>query len=85
MMRASLAAAAIVAASMVQGCVISERTEDGRLKDVAPAALAALPEGVDSRFLIRDAQGCYGIAIEKTEPPSGLALRDADGTHICDD
>lgn len=74
----------ILAAALPASCAMSERTEDGRLKAISPAALAALPEGVDPGFLIRDRNGCYGISIEKTDPPSGLALRDANGTHICD-
>ncbi|MEM8580360.1 MAG: hypothetical protein AAGA38_11340 [Pseudomonadota bacterium] len=54
------------------------------LNDISPEALAALPAGVPPSLLIRDAQGCYGIAIEKTEPQIGAALLDANRQPICD-
>lgn len=55
--------------------------------EVSPAALAALPEGVDPGFLIKDSNGCYGIVIEvapEGTPASGPALLDADGVQVCD-
>lgn len=54
------------------------------LNDISPEALAALPAGVPPSLLIRDANGCYGIAIEKTEPQIGAALLDANRQPICD-
>ncbi|WP_226782680.1 hypothetical protein [Oceaniglobus trochenteri] len=54
------------------------------LRDVSPAALAALPPGIDQSFLIRDSNGCYGLAVEKTEPQRGVALLDASGKQVCD-
>lgn len=54
------------------------------LEDISPRALAALPEGVPPSLLIRDANGCYGIAIEATEPQTGAPLLDADRQLICD-
>ncbi|WP_425093236.1 hypothetical protein [Tropicimonas sp. S265A] len=54
------------------------------LDDISPAALAALPDGVPPSLLIRDGNGCYGIAIEKTEPQTGAALLDANRQPICD-
>lgn len=54
------------------------------LDDISPQALAALPEGVPPSLLIRDANGCYGIAIEKTEPQIGAALLDENRQPICD-
>ena len=72
------------AAAAPASCSLSERDDDGALRDISPAAMQALPAGVDPGFLIRDASGCYGISIERTDPPSGIALRDANGTHVCD-
>jgi len=54
------------------------------LRNVSPAAIAALPPGIDSTFLIRDDNGCYGLAVEQTEPQTGVALLGADGRQVCD-
>jgi len=54
------------------------------LSNVSPAAIAALPPGIDQTFLIRDGNGCYGLAVEQTEPQTGVALLDADGRQVCD-
>lgn len=54
------------------------------LNDISPRALAALPAGVPPSLLIRDSDGCYGIAIEKTQPQTGAALLDANRQPICD-
>ncbi|MDJ0860177.1 MAG: hypothetical protein QNI90_13175 [Dinoroseobacter sp.] len=54
------------------------------LDDISPKALEALPAGVPPSLLIRDANGCYGIAIEKTEPQIGAALLDENRQPICD-
>ena len=54
------------------------------LEDISPRALAALPDGVPPSLLIRDKNGCYGIAIEATEPQTGAPLMDADQQLICD-
>ena len=35
-------------------------------------------------MLIRDGNGCYGLAIEATEPVAGIPLRGADGAQVCD-
>lgn len=54
------------------------------LENISPRALAALPAGVPPSLLIRDSKGCYGVAIEVTEPQTGAALLDADQQPICD-
>lgn len=54
------------------------------LKNISPAAMAALPRGVDPSFLIRGGDGCYGLGIEATEPQTGVALLDASGNQVCD-
>lgn len=54
------------------------------LNNISPEALAALPAGVPPSLLIRDGNGCYGIAIEKTEPQTGAALMNANRQPICD-
>jgi hypothetical protein len=54
------------------------------LQDISPRALAALPEGVPPSLLIRDKNGCYGIAIEATVPQTGAPLTDANRELICD-
>ncbi|WP_168771096.1 hypothetical protein [Palleronia sediminis] len=52
--------------------------------DASPRAIAALPPGMSPSFLIRGADGCYGIALENNDPPTGIPLRDASGAPICD-
>jgi len=49
-----------------------------------PAAAAVLPPGTPSSVVISDGQGCYLLAIEVTDPPSGIPLRDAAGNRVCD-
>lgn len=56
----------------------------GTVRNVSPAALAALPRGIDPGFLIKDENGCYGIALEATETPSGPPLLNAAGQQVCD-
>lgn len=65
-------------------CTMTERPDDGRIPNISPAAMAALPQGVDPRFLIRDSNGCYGIALEAAEVPTGIALRNDAGQQVCD-
>ncbi|SER57337.1 hypothetical protein SAMN04490244_101530 [Tranquillimonas rosea] len=70
--------------ALATGCALSERDEDGRLRDISPRAMAALPDGVDPALLIRDENGCYGVMIEQSDPPVGFRLNDASGAQICD-
>ena len=70
--------------AMSAGCVMTEYDESGRLRDISPAAMAALPTGIDPAFLIRDETGCYGIALEAGEAVEGIALRNAQGVQVCD-
>ena len=50
-----------------------------------PAAVqAALPPGVPPSVVLQDARGCYLYTIERTDPPSGFPLRDANGVPICE-
>ncbi|QFU09220.1 hypothetical protein PARPLA_02410 [Rhodobacteraceae bacterium THAF1] len=53
-------------------------------RGTSPAALAALPAGMSPAMLIRDGNGCYGLAIEATEPVSGIPLRGPGGAQVCD-
>ncbi|MBL4811805.1 MAG: hypothetical protein JKX69_05465 [Rhodobacteraceae bacterium] len=51
---------------------------------VLPAAVtAALPAGAPTSVVFQDANGCYLLAIEITDPPSGYLLRGANGRPIC--
>lgn len=65
-------------------CSLPGQEDDGVIDDISPAALAALPPGVDPAFLIRDENGCYGISIEAADPPTGPPLIDASGLPVCD-
>lgn len=56
----------------------------GTPRNVSPAALAALPNGIDPGFLIKDENGCYGVALEAAEVPTGPPLIGADGRQVCD-
>ena len=69
---------------LLGACVLSEYDEDGRLRNVSPAAFAALPQGIDPAFLIRDENGCYGVILEQGETAQGIALLDKQGIPVCD-
>ncbi|SPJ24058.1 hypothetical protein [Palleronia abyssalis] len=71
---------------LLSGCVTAPISveEDGTVRNVSPAALAALPRGISPEFLIKDANGCYGIALEQAEIPSGIPLRNDAGQQVCD-
>ncbi|SFP72236.1 hypothetical protein [Tranquillimonas alkanivorans] len=76
---------ALVMLTSAAGCDVPDPNAPPEpIDDISPAAMAALPEGVDPIFLIRDAQGCYGISVEATEPVTGVALLDAEGNQVCD-
>ena len=49
-----------------------------------PQVVAALPAGVPQSVVTRNADGCYLITIEQTDPPSGYPLEDAAGNPVCD-
>lgn len=49
-----------------------------------PNVLAALPPGVPSSVVLEDGNGCYLYSIERTDPPSGYPLRDAQGNQVCE-
>ena len=66
----------------LSACTVSTGTDGG--PKASPAALAALPEGIDPGFLIQGENGCYGIALEASATPTGIPLRDANGQQVCD-
>lgn len=67
------------------GCVMPGSGDgDGPRRDVSPAALAALPEGMPPDFLLKNGDGCYMIVLEATEPLRGAPLRDDLGVPVCD-
>ncbi|SEN86226.1 hypothetical protein SAMN04488011_10731 [Palleronia pelagia] len=70
--------AALVA---LTGCV---EATGGRSAQPSAAALAALPQGMNPGFLIRDSNGCWGLALEASATPTGIPLRDATGQQVCD-
>lgn len=72
------------ALALLGACVMAEYDEEGRLNYVSPAAQAALPQGVDPAFLIRDENGCYGVALESGETVQGIALLNDQGVQVCD-
>jgi hypothetical protein len=76
----------LIGAVALAGCEPTLTDEAGVpvLNDISPRALAALPAGVPPSLLIRDRNGCYGVAIEKTEPQTGAALMDENRQPICD-
>ncbi len=49
-----------------------------------PNVLAALPPGVPPSVVLEDGNGCYLYSIERTDPPSGYPLRDAQGNQVCE-
>ncbi|EKE45522.1 hypothetical protein OCGS_0612 [Oceaniovalibus guishaninsula JLT2003] len=50
----------------------------------SPAALAALPAGMNPDFLIKGGDGCYLIALEQGDPPMGVPLLNSAGVQVCD-
>lgn len=75
-------AALAIAAILLSGCIFSQYGEDGRLRNISPAAMAALPDGMDPGFLARDDAGCYVLAIDASG--TGIPLRDGAGVPVCD-
>jgi hypothetical protein len=49
-----------------------------------PQVIAALPPGVPQSVVQPGPGGCYLIAIEVTDPPSGYPLRDTSGNPVCE-
>ena len=49
-----------------------------------PQVVAALPPGVPQSVVQPGPNGCYLIAIEVTDPPSGYPLRDTSGNPVCE-
>jgi len=60
------------------------RPADAPLANVSARALEALPSAIPQALLIRNAEGCYGVEIEKTTPRTGVPLVDRDGNQVCD-
>jgi hypothetical protein len=61
----------------------------GQHQPLAPAPLppqvvAALPVGVPATVVTRNADGCYLVTLERTDPPSGFPLTDAAGNPVCE-
>lgn len=50
-----------------------------------PAAAAVLPPGTPPSIVLTDADGCFLVSVEVTDPPSGFPLRDAAGNRICEE
>ncbi len=72
----------ILAASVLGGCIFSEYDRSGRLRNISPEAMAALPRGIDPAFLVRDDNDCYVIVLEAEG--SGVPLRNNAGVQVCD-
>jgi hypothetical protein len=49
-----------------------------------PQVLAALPSGVPPTVVTRNADGCYLITLERTDPPTGFPLTDVFGNRVCE-
>ncbi|WP_375261635.1 hypothetical protein [Palleronia sp.] len=83
-----LAAVAGLAGCVVEPGALAGTDEPDRTsnvpRDVSPAALAALPRGISPEFLIKDASGCYGVALEASEPLRGVPLLNDAGLQVCD-
>ena len=74
----------LAALLLLGACVMSEYDEEGRLRNISPAALAALPAGIAPAVLIRDADGCYGIVLVQSETAEGVRLLNDQGVQVCD-
>lgn len=69
------------------GCVstpFGEVEQGEQRRDLSPAAVAALPDGVSSDFLLKNGDGCYLVVLEAADPPRGVLLRDDLGVPVCD-
>ena len=50
-----------------------------------PAEVASvLPPGTPVSSVFQNTDGCYLFSIERTDPPSGFQVRDANGIPICE-
>ena len=49
-----------------------------------PQVVAALPAGVPPSVVTRNADGCFLITLERTDPPTGFPLTDAAGNRVCE-
>lgn len=73
----------VVATAALAGCVLpGDNGSSG--PQASPAALAALPRGIDPGFLIQGEDGCYGVALEAAAIPTGVPLVNAAGQQVCD-
>lgn len=75
-------ASGVIVTLGLSGCIFSKYDEQGRLRNISPEAMAALPDGVDPGFLVRDDAGCYGVVLEAEGP--GVPLRNDLGQQVCD-
>jgi hypothetical protein len=71
-----------IATIVLTGCIFSEYDEEGRLRNISPEAMAALPGGMDPGFLVRDDSGCYLLVVDAGG--AGVPLRNAAGSQVCD-
>ena len=68
----------------VLGRVLGQPGEPEAPPPLPPQVLAALPAGVPPSVVTRNADGCYLITLERTDPPSGYPLTDAGGNRVCE-
>ena len=84
-----LALLPILAACEVPPEELAGTPTSGEATAVAPAplppqVLSALPAGVPTSVVTRNADGCYLLTLEVTTPPTGYPLRDAAGNQVCE-
>jgi hypothetical protein len=68
----------------VLGRVLGQPGEPEAPPPLPPQVLAALPAGVPPSVVTRNADGCYLITLERTDPPTGYPLTDAAGNPVCE-
>lgn len=82
----------VVAALALTGCETTTTTADGTVTTSAPVIANISDEaktvmearGLPLSALFRGDKGCYAIEVEVTNPRSGVPLKRADGSQICD-
>jgi hypothetical protein len=79
-----LAACATTEGGPSLGVLLGRSEQPEAPAPLPPQVIAALPAGVPSSVVTLNADGCYLITLERTDPPEGYPLTDAAGNRVCE-
>lgn len=71
---------------LAAACAVPPPPESDRdiLPTLPPEVASVLPPGTPVSSVFQNTDGCYLFSIERTDPPSGFQVRDANGIPICE-